>query len=189
MRQRAVRSDSTRNRERILDAALAALSRDPSATMTAIAQAAGVGRVTLYGHFETRQALVEALFARTVERSDALLGGVALGDDPARALHTLTRSAWRVVDAVHSLLAVAQDELGDDAVRERVEPALGRVRHLIEQGQASGAFRTDQSAQWLTSCYFAIVHGAADDVRTGRLREADAAAWVPDTIDALVAAR
>ena len=60
------RADAERNIEAILDAALARLGRDPSASMTEIAKAAGVGRVTLYGHFPSREALVDTLFDRSL---------------------------------------------------------------------------------------------------------------------------
>ncbi|MHA7986827.1 TetR/AcrR family transcriptional regulator [Rathayibacter sp. CAU 1779] len=185
-RQRATRSDSARNRERILDAAMQCLLADPNATMSAIAQTAGVGRVTLYAHFESRPALVAALFAQTVEESDASLESLPLGGDPAAALDVLTRSSWRIVARFHAVLGTARDELGEDAVRVQMERALGRVRAVIERGQASGAFRADQSAEWLTFCYLAIVHGASDEIRNGRLTDADATEWVPATVSAIV---
>jgi serine phosphatase RsbU (regulator of sigma subunit) len=53
------RADALANRERILGAA-AALVGDRRTSMAEIAAAAGVGRATLYRHFPTRQALVEA---------------------------------------------------------------------------------------------------------------------------------
>lgn len=186
VRQRAVRSDSVRNREKILDAAFTCLAADPNATMTAIAEAAGVGRVTLYAHFETRRALVDELFARAVQSSDASLDAVALDGDPARALDDLTRSSWRIVAGLHALLGIAQEELGEDAVRARMQHPLERVRGVIVRGQESGAFRADQSPEWLAACYLGIVHGAADEIRAGRLTEADAAEWVPATVAALV---
>lgn len=185
-RQRAVRSDSARNREKILAAGLRVLTEDPSATITAIAQAAGVGRVTLYGHFETRRALLAALFARTVAEADAALESVPLDGEPARALDELTRASWRVVADLHALLRAARDELGEDTVRMHMARTVDRVHGVVERGQATGAFRTDQSADWLASCYLAIVHGAAEDVRIGRVSEEDAGTWVPQTVAAIV---
>ncbi|MEV4182991.1 helix-turn-helix domain-containing protein [Streptosporangium canum] len=45
---------------RIVSAARECLSGDPNASVDDIAKAAGVGRMTLYGHFGTRAELVEA---------------------------------------------------------------------------------------------------------------------------------
>ena len=53
--RRPKRSDALRNIEAILEAATTCLARDPDASVNSIAQAAGVGRVTLYGHFESRR--------------------------------------------------------------------------------------------------------------------------------------
>jgi AcrR family transcriptional regulator len=50
---REQRADARRNVEAILDAAQHCLSHDPQATIAHIAHAAGVGRVTLYGHFKS----------------------------------------------------------------------------------------------------------------------------------------
>src|SRR4051794_6946267 len=67
------RADAQRNIESILDAAVARLALDPEASVADIAKTAGVGRVTLYGHFGTRADLIDAVMTRTMERADAVL--------------------------------------------------------------------------------------------------------------------
>ena len=58
---RPLRADAQRNRERLLDAAVRAFAQEgPDVTLDAIAKDAGVGIGTLYRHFPTREALVEA---------------------------------------------------------------------------------------------------------------------------------
>jgi AcrR family transcriptional regulator len=52
------RADARRNIAAILDAAVASLADNPDASMAEIAARAGVGRVTLYGHFKTRAELI-----------------------------------------------------------------------------------------------------------------------------------
>jgi AcrR family transcriptional regulator len=61
------RADAQHNADKILDAAVACLGHNPYASVREIAQAAGVGRVTLYGHF-SRETLVEAVMIRVLER-------------------------------------------------------------------------------------------------------------------------
>jgi TetR/AcrR family transcriptional regulator, mexCD-oprJ operon repressor len=48
------RAEARRNVVGILDAASPCLARDPSASLADIAREAGVGGVTLYGHFDSR---------------------------------------------------------------------------------------------------------------------------------------
>jgi AcrR family transcriptional regulator len=60
---RPVRADARRNYERLLEAAIQAFaSEGADVPLEAIAKAAGVGIGTLYRHFPTRDALVEATY-------------------------------------------------------------------------------------------------------------------------------
>ena len=70
---RSPRADAQRNRERLLATALKLFtSSKKEVTLSAVAERAGVGIGTLYRHFPTRDALVEAVYRHEVERlSDA----------------------------------------------------------------------------------------------------------------------
>jgi AcrR family transcriptional regulator len=186
---RALRSDAARNRDAILDAALERLVDDPSASMAEIARAAGVGRVTVYGHFSSREQLLEAVLIRTIERSEAELAGIDLDGDPVAALDRLVRRSWRIVDRFHRLLGVAEESLSNDRILAHHAEPMARVRALIERGQRAGAMRRDLSAEWLTSCYTALLHAAAGELRAGHLAEADADRVVATTVVSLVTGR
>jgi Bacterial regulatory proteins, tetR family len=72
---RPVRADARRNHDRLLDAAVRAFASDGAeVTLDAIAKTAGVGIGTLYRHFPTREALVEAVgFQKSVICSEQQL--------------------------------------------------------------------------------------------------------------------
>jgi AcrR family transcriptional regulator len=66
---RALRADAQRNRDRILEVAKQAFTFDgPDASLDEIARRAGIGPGTLYRHFPTRDALIEAVYRSEVEK-------------------------------------------------------------------------------------------------------------------------
>ncbi len=66
---RKLRTDGQRNRERILEVAKEAFTRlGADASLDDIAKQAGVGAGTLYRHFPTRDALIEAVYRSEVEK-------------------------------------------------------------------------------------------------------------------------
>jgi len=66
---RKPRTDAQRNRERILEVAKQAFTRSgANASLDDIAKETGVGAGTLYRHFPTRDALIEAVYRTEVEK-------------------------------------------------------------------------------------------------------------------------
>ncbi len=183
---RSTRRDALRNRDAILDAAARCLSDDPGASMSDIAKAAGVVRVTVYGHFASREELVEAVLIRTIDRSEAELAELDLEGDPVAALDRLVRRSWRIVDTFHRLLGAAEEALSNERIMAHHAEPMARVQALIERGQREGSMRRDLSAEWLTTCFSALLHSAAAELRAGRLAEADADRVVATTVVSLL---
>jgi TetR/AcrR family transcriptional regulator, mexCD-oprJ operon repressor len=176
------RADAQHNTNRILDAATACLSRSPAASMAEIAQAAGLGRVTVYGHFPTREALVEATLTRLLDQGETVLAGLDLTGDPRQALRTLIASSWRLLADAGAVLEAAQSTLPPGRIRELHTTQARRVEQLIARGQAEGAFRADLPASWLVSVLHHLLKGAAADVSSGRLDPADAPRYIIATV-------
>lgn len=81
------RKDSLRNRALILDAAKNVFARHGAAApLDLVAEAAGVGRATLYRNFEDRTALLLALFEGSMEALEAAATSVSGRDDALFAL-------------------------------------------------------------------------------------------------------
>src|SRR5689334_21941579 len=112
------RADARQNVDKILGAAVACLSRNADASVSEIAQAAGVGRVTLYGHFPSREALVEAAVMRVLSEGEKVLGGLDLTGDPREALNVLIRSSWLLLAQATAVLEAAQASLPPGRVQE-----------------------------------------------------------------------
>ena len=183
------RADAERNIAAILDAGLVCFSRNPDASVAEVARAAGVGRVTLYGHFPSRQALVDAVLAHAIGQAHAVLDAEAVDHGAATdALSRLIRSSWRVVDHHRSLLAAAQRDLPPARIRRHHDQAMARVERLIARGQDEGEFRTDLPRPWLVATFYSLMHAAAEEVDAGRLDPAQAGGVLATTILAALAA-
>jgi TetR/AcrR family transcriptional regulator, mexCD-oprJ operon repressor len=176
------RADARHNVEKILVAAVACLSRNAGASVSEIAQAAGVPRVTLYGHFPSRDALVEAALTRVLSEGDKVLGSLDLTGDPRDALSVLIGSSWLLIAQSTAILEAAQASLPPGRVQELHAKPAQRVDDLIRRGQAEGVFRDDLPANWLVSVLHNVMHGAAIDVAKGRLDPADAPRFISETI-------
>jgi TetR/AcrR family transcriptional regulator, mexCD-oprJ operon repressor len=179
---RAQRADARRNIAAILVAAADCLARDPEMSIADIAAAAGVGRITLYGHFKTRAELIDAVMVQTIARADAALTGLDISGDPADALARLVAASWQIVHQFRNILLAAQRELPAERIRGVHDPILRRVQSLIARGRRAGTFRTDLPEQWLITTAFSLMHAAADDTTADRINPGDAAGLITATL-------
>jgi len=183
------RADAERSIARILDAAVDALAEDHEASMSAIAKRAGVVRATIYVHFPTREALIDAVTDRALSEVAA---GIATAEpdrgDPAEALSRIVAATWRTLGRYHALVAITTSSATPEELRRRHDPVLGQLLPLIERGQATGAFRTDVPASWHLAMLMAIIHGASAEHRARRVAEDAAETAVVSTILGAVAA-
>ncbi|QKG22905.1 TetR family transcriptional regulator [Actinomadura verrucosospora] len=182
------RADAERSIARIVAAARETLSRDPNTGIDDIAKAAGVGRMTLYGHFRTRADLVEAALADALRAGDEALSAVDLTGDPRNALSRLLESSWTLVAESAALSTAAQDVLPAGRVRELHAAPAQRMEELIRRGQDEGVFRTDLPLTWLVNVVHYVLQGAAEENRTGRLKTKETARVVTATVQSILAA-
>lgn len=182
------RADAERNHAAIVEAALALFAVRPAATMAEVATAAGVGRVTLYAHFPSRNALLEAVVDRAIAETVAQPLDEAPADAPAGAgIGALVRSSWRALDRFGRLSAMVQRELGPEQLRARHGPVLDEVEQLVARGQADGSLRGDLPTGWLVTTVYSLIHAAADEVDAGRLAPDEAADVLEATLVAALA--
>jgi TetR/AcrR family transcriptional regulator, mexCD-oprJ operon repressor len=168
------REVAERNVEAILDAAEELVQRG-QANISAVAVLAGVSRVTVYAHFPTWQALLEAAVERAVRRTTAALQSVHPEDGPpAEALNRMLAAAWQHLAGYRAMAAAVAELLSPEAITRTHQAAHQTVGALLERGQADGSFRTDLPAGWLVTASIALVHACSDGVRTGQIDEHDA---------------
>jgi AcrR family transcriptional regulator len=168
------RADAERSVARIMDAAVNALASDPEVSMAEIARRAGVVRATIYVHFPTREALIEAVTERAIaEATAAIEAAEPQRGDAADALRRVLTSAWGTLGRYHALVAI-NIQLPQAALRARHHAVLATLEPLIERGQREGVFRPDTPAAWHLSMLLALVHAASAELQAGRITEEQA---------------
>ena len=178
-----LRADARRNVELILEAGQRCLGRNPDASVGDIAAEAGLGRVTIYGHFKSRRVLVEAIARRALSRANEALESLDLGGDPRDVLGRLVNATWQVTRTSGGLVVAADRTLPASLVAEvHTGPLTQRVEDVFTAGQAAGAFRDDLPLGWLTTTLHALLHNAVHEVEAGRLDPERAPQLVRETM-------
>ena len=158
---RKPRADAQRNRERILEVAKEAFTRfGAEASLDEIAKQAGVGPGTLYRHFPTRDALIEAVYRSEVEKLAATARKLAAEKPPIEALRS-----WMLlfVDyiAAKQIIAPALNSIVGGASRlyeGSRDQMQGAVDTLMKRAMKSGDMRKDVDAFDLLRALIGVSH-------------------------------
>jgi TetR/AcrR family transcriptional regulator, mexCD-oprJ operon repressor len=169
------KATAERNVEAILDGAERLLARRRQPSISAVAEEAGLSRVTVYSHFADRQRLIEAVVERGVRRAMAAIDSAdpKSGSAP-EALQRLIRASWAEIGHNEQIGRASAAELSPEAMRRAHAAARATIRKLTKRGRREGAFRTDVPVDWLVTSCLALIHAAAEEVREGEL-DSDAA--------------
>jgi AcrR family transcriptional regulator len=142
--QRPMRADARRNHDKLVAAARAAFTADgTSAPLEDVAERAGVGIGTLYRHFATRQALLEAVYIDEVEAmagAAADLSRLPPWDALSQWLHQYVGFAATKRALNEALVEAAPDS---DVLLSCRTAIVGAGTVLIERAQRAGVVRPD----------------------------------------------
>ncbi|MGY1615508.1 TetR/AcrR family transcriptional regulator [Geodermatophilus sp. SYSU D00691] len=142
---RALRADAQRNRDRLLEVAAHAFAAGEDVTLEAIAREAGVGIGTLYRHFPTREALVEAAYRNELARLCDAAAELLQTQPPEAALRTwmdrfvdYMTTKRGMADALKAVIASGGNPFAHS--RDRMTEALAL---LLRAGAEAGTLRAD----------------------------------------------
>ncbi len=162
---RKPRADSARNRQLLIDAAKAGFTDvGLNVSLEEIARRAGVGIGTLYRHFPTREAVVEAVYRREVEQLAEAVPQLLQSSPAGAALHK-----WMhlFVDYIATKRIIAPS-LGAAAGRtsplhaSSVELITNAISTLVKRAIASGDVRKDIDPSDLLRAMVGVSYGNPD---------------------------
>ena len=144
--RRKPRTDARRNRERILEVAKEAFTQSGAdASLDEIAKQAGVGPGTLYRHFPTRGALIEAVYHTEVDKLAAAQRELSAKLPPVAALRAWMMLFVDYIAAKHIIAPALNSVVGGpsrlyESSRAKVG---GAVEALVKRAIKSGEIRKD----------------------------------------------
>jgi AcrR family transcriptional regulator len=143
---KSMRADARRNRDKLVATAQRLFTtKGTEVPLEAVAKEAGVGVGTLYRHFPTRDALVEAVYLTEVDRLHEGAAELLASHPPGEALelwldrfvqYAVTKRG--LVDALRSIIESGGNIKSQS--RAKIVDALGT---LLEAASADGAVRSD----------------------------------------------
>lgn len=170
---RPARADARRNRERLLAAARTAFTRDDTTVaLEAVAREAGVGIGTLYRHFPTREALVEAVYSAELDAVTSAVEPLLAELPPHEALR-----AWmdRYADLVTAKRAMAGSltlapASGRGVTANTRERLTASVAAFLHAGARAGTLRGDVPADDVITMLLGVFLSTAAGDRGDRVR-------------------
>jgi AcrR family transcriptional regulator len=159
--ERPMRADAQRNYAKLLDAANAAFveSGADDVSLEEIARRAGVGIGTLYRHFPTRQALLEAVYQDQAWQLRARADELLTLDSPREAFAAWLHSLVAFSSTKRSLTAAMVATLGKDSELMSTCSKLIKdsAEALLARAQQAGAVRADVNC----TDVIRLVHGVS----------------------------
>ena len=161
---RKPRSDARRNRERILKVAKLVFTRHGAeATLDDIARQAAIGPGTLYRHFPSRDALIEAVYRSEVEKLTAAGQRFTATMPPLEALR-----AWMLLFIDHvadkRLIIPAMETVAGGSMR-LIEGARGMIHGaflaLVQRAIRNGDLRSDIEPEDFVRALVGVFHTTA----------------------------
>ncbi|MFC8451561.1 TetR/AcrR family transcriptional regulator [Kitasatospora sp. NPDC057223] len=171
---RPLRAHAQRNRETLIAVARAAFAAaGDTAPLEGIAREAGVGIGTLYRHFPTREALVEAAYAAELDDVTTNAATLLAELPPEEALRTWMERYARFAATKHGMIGT----LRTGWAAGRITPPTRRritaeIAVILTAGARSGTLRADVDPDDVTAMLLGVflsadAHGTPE--RTGRL--------------------
>lgn len=177
----SARADALRNRSAILDAAVDVLAVQPGASLAEVATRAGLGRATLYRHFENREALLLAIREEALSRAAAALDAANLDERSARD-GIRAAAAMLVPLGVRFRILLAEGVDSDPDFLDARDRVLRPISGLIARGVDNDELASDVNPAWAAMVLGSLLVTAVRAVDAGLLSVEDAPDVVADTL-------
>ncbi|MEU4835321.1 TetR/AcrR family transcriptional regulator [Streptosporangium sp. NPDC023615] len=156
-----LRADARRNRERIIAVAEAVFAeKGPSASTEEVAAGAGVAIGTVFKHFPTKQALLQAIMKGLLERLNEQLSALAAGDRPGEGLFTFVTEMVDQAARKRTVVTLLAETGVDLQVAGSLQSLREGVEALLDRARRAGTVREDVRLDEVLALLTGLCHGA-----------------------------
>ncbi|MEU8378487.1 TetR/AcrR family transcriptional regulator [Streptosporangium sp. NPDC048865] len=156
-----LRADAQRNRERILAAAEAVFAeKGPAASTEEVAARAGVAIGTVFKHFPTKQALLQAIMKGLLGRLDEEMAELAAADAPGEALFTFVTRMVEQAARKRTVVGLLAETGVDLQVASSVRMLREGIETLLARSQEAGTVREDVRLDEVIALLTGVCQGA-----------------------------
>jgi AcrR family transcriptional regulator len=158
-----LRADAQRNLARVLEAAREVFAEHGlDASVTMIAERAGVGTATIFRRFPTKEALLTAVVEQRLEGMLELTRHATSSSDPAKAFRTFMRAATESFVADRGFCECAGTEVfGESHVAALLDELNRLLGEIVRRAQDVGEVRRDVTEQDIPPLVMAIAQAGA----------------------------
>jgi AcrR family transcriptional regulator len=168
----AGRRGSRAAKRSLLDAAAEVLVADPSASLTQVAEAAGIGRTTLHKQYATREDLLRAVGNRVIDLWEQVTE-VASVDDADGGLRAAIEAMIPIGPQLAFLWRTPSFDHDQD-LETRWNAFTQQTLAILKRAQDRGVISAAVPDWWLLSTFHAVIYIASERVQLGHLARLDA---------------
>ena len=174
---------AARSRAALLEAAISLLLEQPGASLSEVAARAGVGRATLYRHFDTREKLVEALALKCLEDTDNAMAPIHdAGLKGRAAIEAMFQRIMPLAHRFHFLLSLWLSPEEYSEVAPIYNDQLAILGRWIEEARQQREINRRYNTTWLVSVIDGLVYAGWWVVQAGEATAEEAAADAASTL-------
>ncbi|MFD7668365.1 TetR family transcriptional regulator [Streptomyces sp. NPDC059788] len=156
-----MRADAARNLDAVLQTGARLLARDPGTSIAAIATAAGVDRRTVYRRFDSREALMAAVYVAKLDACEEVFAQARLTEAPVPvALHRYAEGTI----AVSRRWPVDLRQAADGTAAARLRQLLDRLEAFMARAAREGVVRTGLPDGWARALLVQLTNVASHEM-------------------------
>lgn len=166
---------ATRSRTALLNAGVETLLQNSNATLTEIAQVAGVGRATLYRHFQTREQLIIELAAESLMATDQACAHIRSKEMKGReAIEAIFTSVMPLADRFHFLLSLWSYVETNETLKTTYHAQLSQLKARIKEAKLDSSIDESLPEEWLVCLMDNLLYTGWYCIATGSLSASEA---------------